>query len=225
MRSPRPRWSLTPFESTRRLTWATVQRDLTALGLEGLFVLLLVLATQPGDAIVPPPPDTFVRFLAPLRQPKPRPVEERLSWIALNGSAPLSGVAAPASTGGVRPAPPPPPPGASDSSLAPPADEEPYHAFSEIEVDSAAAMDPSAGGPEYPKALIDQGIEGTVLIRFVVDSTGRVASETIQIVRSDHPGFVVAVREALPRMKYRPALLGGRPVNQLVEQPFAFRIR
>ena len=40
-----------------------------------------------------------------------------------------------------------------------------------------------------------------------------------------HPYVVrVAVRKALPRMKYKPAVFAGRRVSQLVQQAVVFRI-
>jgi hypothetical protein len=39
-----------------------------------------------------------------------------------------------------------------------------------------------------------------------------------------HPLFVASIRRALHRSRYDPAMIGGRPVAQLVEQQFMFRI-
>ncbi|MCU0617772.1 MAG: hypothetical protein MUD17_11925 [Gemmatimonadaceae bacterium] len=41
---------------------------------------------------------------------------------------------------------------------------------------------------------------------------------------STHPLFTKAVEDALPRMKFRPAYVGKKRVQQLVVQSFAFRI-
>ena len=223
-RARRP-WTLTPFESSRRLTWAAVQRELRALGVEAMVVALLLVSARSTGIQTLPPPDLAAQFLAPLRQPVPRPVQEQLTWVGLDGvGAPLSvmAVAPPAPRGPDRGAPQTPAP---DSVSSPPAEPEPERAFSEIEVDSVAAIDPEGGGPVYPQELIDQGIEGTVLLRFVVDTVGRVDLVTVRVIREAHPGFETAVREALPRMRYRAAQLNGQKVRQLVEQPFTFRIR
>lgn len=93
-----------------------------------------------------------------------------------------------------------------------------------LEVDSAATRDPSSAAPVYPPDLETRGIEGHVIIRFVVDSTGSVDLTTLLTVEATHGAFDRAVREALPRMRFRPAMVGDRPVRQLAEQLFKFEI-
>ncbi len=96
--------------------------------------------------------------------------------------------------------------------------------LTEIEVDSAVTTDPSSGGPAYPIPLLDAHIEGEVLARFIVDTTGRADPKSFIALQSSHSGFTSAVRDALPLMKFRPARLKGAAVAQLVVQSFAFRI-
>lgn len=96
--------------------------------------------------------------------------------------------------------------------------------FTIIEVDSAATTDPSSAAPVYPAALLNAGVEGVVHVRYVVDSTGLANPKTLQILNATRPEFVAAVREALPGMRFSPARIGSRKVNQLVEQGFSFRI-
>jgi TonB family protein len=76
--------------------------------------------------------------------------------------------------------------------------------------------------PMYPDSLLRNGVEGSVLAEFVVDTTGLVESNTVGVVTSSHPLFTDAVRAALRRGEYRPAVLNGRAVRQLVQQPFRF---
>lgn len=97
-------------------------------------------------------------------------------------------------------------------------------AYQVLEVDSAAIRDPSSAAPVYPPDLETRGIEGHVIIRFVVDSTGRVDLTTMLTMEATHVAFDRAVREALPLMKFRPAMVGTRPVRQLAEQLFRFEI-
>jgi protein TonB len=47
---------------------------------------------------------------------------------------------------------------------------------------------------------------------------------TYRVVKATHPDFAVAVRRALPGMRFRPAIRGGFVVRQLAEQVFTFRI-
>jgi TonB family protein len=79
--------------------------------------------------------------------------------------------------------------------------------------------------PRYPTALRDMGIEGAFVVRFVVDSTGRVPDDKIDFPSTMHQLFADAVRTALHHSRYVPALVGGRPVTELVVQEFRFVMR
>lgn len=106
-----------------------------------------------------------------------------------------------------------------------PPNEDPYeNAFSSVEVESAAERDPSSAAPVYPRELMVAGIEGYAAMRFVVDSSGLVDLATIRVLEATHPEFAHAVRRAMPEMRFTPARLGDRPVRQLAEQIFAFKI-
>lgn len=98
------------------------------------------------------------------------------------------------------------------------------NAFTLLDVDSAATRDPDSAVPLYPRVLELKGIEGSALVRFVVDTDGRADIETFRIVEESHRLFGQAVRDALPRMKFRPALMGEKTVRQLIEIPFGFRL-
>jgi len=81
-----------------------------------------------------------------------------------------------------------------------------------------------SAAPVYPLELVKQGVEGSVIVRYVIDSTGRAEPASLEVTASTHPGFTEAVRDALPGMRFTAATRDGRPVRQLVEQSFAFRI-
>lgn len=85
---------------------------------------------------------------------------------------------------------------------------------------------PAPGNPEpaYPDALRRQGVEGSFVVRFVVDTAGQVDESKIEFPRTAHRLFVEAVKAALLRSRYFPATLGGRHVAQLVQQEFRFRM-
>jgi TonB family protein len=91
-------------------------------------------------------------------------------------------------------------------------------------VDRQVTRDPSSGGPRYPEALRLRGIEGFVRVRFIVDTTGKADSRSLDVVTSTDTAFLGAVRLALPAMRFVPALLGDRYVRQWVEQDFRFLI-
>jgi protein TonB len=78
--------------------------------------------------------------------------------------------------------------------------------------------------PEYPPALKDAGIEGTVLAQFVVNESGRYESGTLKILNSSNSAFTAAVKDALPRMRFSAAQIGGKKVQQLVQMPFQFHL-
>ena len=78
--------------------------------------------------------------------------------------------------------------------------------------------------PKYPEHLRQAGIEGTVVVRFTVDTTGRVDRKTAQIVSSTHDLFSRAVLDALEGFRFKPAEVGTRRVAALAEMPFEFRI-
>jgi protein TonB len=99
--------------------------------------------------------------------------------------------------------------------------DQPYFDF---QVEKPVVMAPGAQGPSYPDMLRSAGIEGTVLAQFVVDTTGRADMSTFKALKSDNDLFTTAVRNALQRMRFLPAEVGGRKVKQLVQQPFQFSL-
>jgi len=78
--------------------------------------------------------------------------------------------------------------------------------------------------PDYPESLKSAGIEGTVMAQFVVNESGRYESGTLKILSSSNPGFTAAVKDALPRMRFSAAQIGGKKVQQLVQMPFQFHL-
>lgn len=97
-------------------------------------------------------------------------------------------------------------------------------AFLEFQVERPAAADPSNQPPVYPPLLRAAKVGGAVRVKFVVDTTGSIDMRTVKVVRSDHEAFTVAVREALPKLKFFPAQVGGRKVKQLITMPFLFSL-
>ena len=97
-------------------------------------------------------------------------------------------------------------------------------AFSVLEVDEMVERYEGSAAPIYPRDLIATGTEGQVQATYVVDTTGRVDTSTIQVMQSDDPRFSESVRTALGEMRFRPAKRGGKTVRQLVQQRFRFQI-
>ncbi len=81
-----------------------------------------------------------------------------------------------------------------------------------------------SAAPAYPPELITMGVEGKVRAVYVVDTAGWVDTASIELMTEDDPRLTRSVREALDRMRFRPALRGGHPVRQRVQQKFRFKI-
>ena len=92
------------------------------------------------------------------------------------------------------------------------------------QVDEPVIAAPGSVGPRYPDVLRAAGVQGQVVVTFVVDTTGRVVPSSLVILNSTSDLFGAAVRAALPGMRFIPAKADGRKVKQLVQQPFVFTI-
>lgn len=76
--------------------------------------------------------------------------------------------------------------------------------------------------PQYPDALLDGGIGGSVLAEFVVDAAGQVDLDNFSVVFTTHPSFTESVQRALRDALYIPAIRRGYPVAQVVQHEFKF---
>jgi protein TonB len=94
----------------------------------------------------------------------------------------------------------------------------------EGDVDIPILAIPGTGNPRYPATLQSAGLEGDVRAQFVVDTLGRVERGSVRVLDTTHELFASAVRDALTRAHFKPAVAGGRLVRQLAEQTFTFRI-
>ena len=224
---PNARVRLTLIESTRRTTLHALRTELFGISTYAALVAVSIVGARALHRMAPAPlVDEAVTFLAPLRQSAPPPMQESIQFIGLGGLHSVSIPVIETSLRGTSPV-----PRGSPGDVAgevfdlPDASNESEKAYSEIEVDSTVTLDPSAEGPQYPPALLQAGVQGVVYARFIVDTVGHVDTATLVVLDTPDPEFVNAVRTALVRMTYRPAILRGRAVAQLVEQPFVFRIQ
>src|SRR6476661_3934891 len=78
--------------------------------------------------------------------------------------------------------------------------------------------------PRYPAELRNDGIEGTVVVSFVVDTTGHVDARSVRVTSSTDPRFSWAVCDAVPHFRIRRA--DGKPLLSPVRTsvPFTFSI-
>jgi TonB family protein len=79
--------------------------------------------------------------------------------------------------------------------------------------------------PRYPATMAAMGLSGRVLLRFVIDTTGKVDKRSIQVVENTEKEFVPPARDAVARAVFRPARVAGNPVRQLAEQSIRFVVR
>lgn len=94
----------------------------------------------------------------------------------------------------------------------------------EFQVEKPVTQAEGSMAPKYPDILRQAGVEGEVLVSFVVNEEGRADAESFKVLRSTHELFATAVRTALPAMRFVPAQVGGKKVKQLVQQPFSFSL-
>lgn len=93
------------------------------------------------------------------------------------------------------------------------------------EVEEPVRVSGQPVAPAYPDALRRAGVEGEVLVTFVVDTLGVADLSTLAVIRSTHDLFTQAVRTAIGQQSFTPATIGSRAVRQLVQQPYSFTIR
>jgi len=205
-----------------------LRRDGTAVGLLILHIVVLTLVVAPPvrETSQQEILDRLVVFLVPPDDPGPREAsagESGYNAAATIGTGKGDGAVSP-TTGPVieRTGEVPAPPTASldMSRFANPEED----ALTVLEVDSAVVREPTSAAPEYPAHLLNSGLQGHAEVRYVVDTLGFVDTLSYRVVKATHIDFAVAVRRALPRMRFRPALRSGIKVRQLVEQTFRFKI-
>lgn len=97
--------------------------------------------------------------------------------------------------------------------------------YFEFQVEKPVVGAPGSTAPRYPEILKSAGVEGEVLAQFVVDTTGRAENGSFKVLKTSHELFALAVKNALPGMRFLPAEVGGKKVKQLVQQPFVFAIQ
>ena len=76
--------------------------------------------------------------------------------------------------------------------------------------------------PEYPGPAMAAGIEGDVLVDFVIAPDGLVAPRTLALHHASSSDFALASLHALEKAEFSPAMSDACPVALLVEQPFKF---
>jgi protein TonB len=83
----------------------------------------------------------------------------------------------------------------------------------------------NAGVPvDYPPALYDEGIDGTVVLRLFVDETGTILPESTVVAEgSGYPQLDSAAIAGVAAMQFAPARRAGTPIATAFLQPVHFR--
>jgi protein TonB len=90
-----------------------------------------------------------------------------------------------------------------------------------------AQADPRYAGlfqPEYPLREERAGVEGSVTLRVLIGTDGRV--KAVELVRTDSPAFFDAAKKrALSKWRFKPATRGGTPEESWKEMTVRFQIK
>ena len=96
--------------------------------------------------------------------------------------------------------------------------------YFEFQVEKPATMLDGGPRPTYPRELERSGRGGEVQAQFVVMSSGKVDMNSFKVLKSTNGFFTRAVRNWMSKIQFSPAMIGGKAVNQLVQQSFQFAV-
>ncbi|MEM6344302.1 MAG: TonB family protein [Bacteroidota bacterium] len=74
----------------------------------------------------------------------------------------------------------------------------------------------------YPEMAIQQNLQGNVVVRVLVDTTGDYLDHSV--IASAHPVLGKAVEDRIAELKFSPAILKNKPIRFWVNIPFNFRL-
>ena len=78
--------------------------------------------------------------------------------------------------------------------------------------------------PTYPDSLKAAKVTGNVTLRYIVGADGKVEGPSIQVLTSTNRAFEQPAIDAVKGSIFRPAILKGTKVRQLVEQVVRFSL-
>lgn len=76
----------------------------------------------------------------------------------------------------------------------------------------------------YPSLLRENGVMGETVLKFVIDTDGRVELETVEVLSTTHEGFAEASTRMVERFRFRPARIEGRKVRVAISMPIQWRL-
>jgi protein TonB len=77
---------------------------------------------------------------------------------------------------------------------------------------------------EYPRMMQQAGVEGMVVLQGVVDTSGRIEANSIEVVSSTNRAFEGPAKNLLRRSLFRPGRVRGQPVRVLIQLPIQFNL-
>ena len=173
---------------------------------------------KPPEETPPPLPDDILEEKPPEEPPTPEPQPASTPQPPAETPPPAGGGAAAegpgdAANGSVEGN----PDGSGETQGIPPASDA-------IESPAVPPSVTSARAPEYPYSAQRKGIEGTVVVRFLLNKEGGV--DDVDVVESSgNDALDRAAMEAAEGFSFSPGLDGyGRPVRCYAYQPFTFRL-
>jgi TonB family protein len=78
--------------------------------------------------------------------------------------------------------------------------------------------------PEYPRMMQQAGVEGVVVMQGVVDTTGRIERESVEVIQSTQRAFDGPALQLLRRCIFRPGRVRGQAVRVLIQLPVQFSL-
>ena len=86
----------------------------------------------------------------------------------------------------------------------------------------AALLDDVAKNIRYPSAAQENGIEGRVIVRFVITKNGSVGD--VQVVRGKDPDLDKEAKRVIKTVKkFSPGIMNGKAVNVWYTLPITFK--
>ena len=76
----------------------------------------------------------------------------------------------------------------------------------------------------YPRTAKLAGMNGSALVQFVVDTSGRAKPESITCMQATYKDFADAAVAAVKMMEFVPATIEGHKIEQLVQYPIDFKL-
>lgn len=163
----------------------------------------------PADDM-PPPPQGFQELIPPIEPPSFIPdISESLAPVNL---ADFSGIGAPAGIANVAPI------------VEEPVNTDPGFAYQVEELDELPRLvngsDVSRAMTRlYPRLLLQAGISGTTMLRFVIQPDGSVDMASIVVVSTSNEDFANASRQAVETFRFQPGMFRGEAVRTLIQMP------